>query len=108
MDCVFCKIISGEIKSNIVYSDDDMIIFPDINPKARLHYLAVPRKHCALIKEADEVLVGKMLFKIAQIANQLGLENGYRIQINQKGDKGNDANQEVMHLHIHILGGQKL
>ena len=110
-DCIFCKIINGEIPSNFVYQDEDFVIFKDINPKAKLHYLAVPRKHFALLSEMnqeDEVLIGRILAKIPTLQNILGLEEGYRLIINQKGEKGNNAEQEVMHLHIHILGGEKL
>ena len=108
-DCIFCKIASGEIKSNIVYEDEDMVIFPDIHPQAKIHLLAVPKKHYPLISDVDDTnLLGRMLSKISLLSEKLGLSNGYRIQINQKGALGNDAGQEVMHLHIHILGGQKL
>lgn len=110
-NCVFCKIIKGEIPSNIVYQDDDFVVFPDLSPKAKLHYLAVPRKHFALLSEAEreeEALLGRILAKIPTLSQELGLENGYRIVVNQKGEKGNDAGQEVMHLHIHILAGEKL
>ena len=107
-DCIFCKIISGEIKSNIVYEDETMVIFPDISPKAKIHLLAVPKLHYPLISDIGDDLISKMLSKIASLAPSLGLDNGYRIVINQKGSTGNDAGQEVMHLHIHILGGQKL
>ncbi len=110
-NCVFCKIISGEIKSNIVYEDEDFVIFPDLNPKAKLHYLAVPKKHFATLaemNEADSMMLGRILGKIPILSNKLGLENGYRLIINQKGESGNDAGQEVMHLHIHILAGERL
>ncbi len=108
MDCVFCKIINGEIPSNIVYSDDDMVIFPDISPKAPIHYLAVPKVHYPLIADVEGELIGKMLTRISTLANKLGLQKGYRLVINQRGTEGNDAGQEVMHLHIHIMGGRKL
>ncbi len=107
-DCIFCKIASKEIKSNIIYEDDEMVIFPDIHPHAKIHLLAVPKKHYPLISDVKDDLLGKMLAKIAKLANSLGLSNGYRVLINQKGETGNDAGQEVMHLHIHILGGEKL
>lgn len=110
-DCVFCKIIKGEIPSKLVYEDEDFVIFNDINPKAKLHYLAVPRKHFAVLAEMekqDEFLLGRILSKIPTLQQKLGLENGYRLIVNQKGECGNDACQEVMHLHIHILGGEKL
>lgn len=110
-NCIFCKIINGEIPSNIVYSDDDFIIFTDLNPKAKLHYLAVPRNHFATLNEMtkeDEQMLGRIMGKIPTLSKQLELSNGYRLIINQKGETGNDAEQEVMHLHIHILGGEKL
>ena len=110
-NCIFCKIINGEIKSNIVYQDDDFVVFTDLNPKAKLHYLAVPKKHFATLaemNEADSALLGRILGKIPTLSNVLGLENGYRLIINQKGERGNDAGQEVMHLHIHILAGERL
>lgn len=110
-NCIFCKIINGEIKSNIVYQDDDFVVFPDLNPKAKLHYLAVPRKHFATLaemNEQDSALLGRILAKIPTLSQILGLQNGYRLIINQKGETGNDAGQEVMHLHIHILAGERL
>ena len=110
-DCIFCKIIKGEIPSHFVYQDEDFVIFPDINPQAALHYLAVPKHHFPLLnqmKEDDKVALGKILYKISTLEKELGLQNGYRLVINQKGEKGNDAGQVVMHLHIHIMGGEKL
>lgn len=110
-DCIFCKIINGEIQSNFIYQDDDFVVFPDINPKTKFHYLAVPRKHFALLSEMNEEdnkMLGRILAKIPTLSDILHLDNGYRIIINQKGEKGNDAEQEVMHLHIHILAGEKL
>ena len=106
-DCVFCKILEGKIPSNIVYSDDDMIVFENIKKSANIHLLAIPRHHFAFFKEADkndELVLGKMLTTIAKIAPTLGLENGFRLVVNQ----GKDSGQEVFHLHIHILGGQQL
>ena len=110
-NCIFCKIINGEIKSNIVYQDDDFVVFTDLNPKAKLHYLAVPRKHFATLAEMNEqdiAMLGRILAKIPTLSQILGLQNGYRLIINQKGETGNDAGQEVMHLHIHILAGERL
>jgi len=108
-DCIFCKIIEGKIKSDIIFSDNDMIIFRDIHPQAKIHLLAVPKAHFPLIEEvAEDALIGRMLKTIASNKELLGLKHGYRIVINQKGEFGNDAGQEVMHLHIHILAGQKL
>lgn len=106
-DCIFCKIIRGEIPSAKVYDDDKMLVFKDIEPKAKVHLLAVPKEHFKLLSEMDEEraeLVKYMLTKIPQIAAQNGCEKGYRLVINQ----GEDAGQSVFHLHIHILGGETL
>lgn len=104
-DCLFCKIIRGEIPSAKVYEDDKMLVFKDIEPKAKVHLLAVPKDHFKLLSEMDEKraeLVKYMLEKIPQIAAENGCENGYRLVVNQ----GEDAGQTVFHLHIHILGGR--
>ncbi len=106
-NCIFCKIIEGEIPSNKVYEDEDMLIFRDINPQAKVHCLCVPKSHFATLAEMDEKqaeLVKKCLVKIPSVAKELGLENGYRLIVNQ----GKDAGQTVFHLHIHILGGQDM
>ena len=106
-NCLFCKIIKGEIPSNKVYEDDEILAFKDINPQAPVHVLVVPKKHisCAKdIKVEDEALIGKMFTVINKIAADLKLENGFRI-VNNCGE---DGGQEVMHLHFHILGGKKL
>lgn len=105
--CLFCKIINGEIPSERVYEDDDMIIIRDINPKAKVHLLAIPKVHYSLIEEqkvSDTMTLGLMLNKISQHKEKLGVANGYRLVINQ----GEDGGQEVKHLHVHILGGEKL
>ena len=106
-DCLFCKIIKGEIPSSKVYEDDKMLVFKDIEPKAKVHLLAVPKYHFKLLTEMDSqkaVLVSYMLTKIPQIAAENGCEKGFRLVINQ----GEDAGQSVFHLHIHILGGETL
>ena len=106
-DCVFCSIIRGTIPAERVYEDDDMIVIPDINPIAKLHYLAIPKKHYAALAEIDAFTandLGVIFKKIPAIAAKLGFKNGYRLIINQ----GADAGQSVMHLHIHLIGGQKL
>ena len=107
MDCVFCKIVAGEIPSPRVYEDEDFIVIRDIAPQAKFHYLAIPKKHFADVTEmtdADAALVGRMLKKIGEIAPSLGLSGGFRLVSN----KGADAMQSVPHLHIHILGGEKM
>ncbi len=107
MDCIFCKIIKGEIPSTKVYEDDKMIIINDIAPQATKHYLAIPKEHFANIVEMSDSqaqVVGTMLKKIGELADSLGLEDGFRIVSN----KGENGCQSVGHLHIHILGGEKL
>lgn len=109
--CIFCKIVSGEIPSTKLYEDDDMLIFANINPNAKYHYLAILKEHFGTLAEMNEkqaLALGKMLAKIPTLKKQLHLKNGYRLIINQKGEEGNDANQEVMHLHVHILSGQPM
>lgn len=106
-NCLFCKIIEGKIPSSKVYEDDKMLVFKDIEPKAKVHLLAVAKSHFKLLSEMKEEgaeLVKYMLTKIPAIAEQNGCENGYRLIINQ----GDDAGQTVFHLHIHILGGEPL
>lgn len=106
-NCIFCKILNDEISSKRLYEDENMIIINDINPKAKLHYLAVVKFHCALLSdltEAQAVLMGKCLKKIGGLALSLGLGAGYRTIINQ----GEDGGQTISHLHIHILGGERL
>ena len=106
-DCLFCKIVKGEIPSDKVYEDDEILAFKDIHPKAPVHILVIPKKHISSameIEEQDEALIGKMFTVIKKLAKEFGLENGYRIVNNC----GSDGGQEVMHLHFHLLGGKKL
>ncbi|MDE7406747.1 MAG: histidine triad nucleotide-binding protein [Clostridiales bacterium] len=106
-DCIFCKIINGEIPSHKFYEDDLMIVIADIAPKANKHYLAIPKKHYKSFTDMtgdDAVNLGKCIKKVGEIAPSLGLENGFRFVINQ----GEDGMQTVPHLHMHLLGGQKL
>lgn len=106
-DCIFCKIIKGEIPSEKVYEDEQTLIFKDIAPKAKVHLLAVPKTHFKLISEADDE-GKKALFHtlsvIPEAARKNGCENGFRLVVNQ----GESAGQSVFHLHIHILGGESL
>ncbi len=107
MDCLFCKIIAGEIPSPRVYEDEKMIIIRDIDPKAKNHFLAIPKNHFKLLSEMtaeDKVNLGEIFATIASLQKELELENGYRLVINQ----GDDAGQTVFHLHIHILSGEKM
>ena len=106
-DCLFCKIIAGEIPSAKVYEDENLYAFKDINPQAPVHILVVPKTHIA---SADEInaqnsaVVARIFEKIPEIAREAGLTNGYRIISNC----GADACQSVKHLHFHILGGKQL
>lgn len=106
-DCLFCKIIAGDIPSNKVYSDDDVYAFHDIQPAAPTHILVIPKKHLSAVtaaEAADQALLGKMLLVANQIAADQGLaESGFRYVINT-GDQGG---QTVYHLHLHILGGRQ-
>lgn len=107
-DCLFCKIAKGEIPSNKVYEDEEMLAFYDINPAAPIHILVIPKKHIAThndITEQDSQLMVKIHMVINQIAEEKGFkEKGYRVIINC----GEHGGQEVKHLHFHILAGKKL
>ena len=106
-NCIFCKIIAGDIPSPRLYEDDQMIVIRDIQPKAKLHYLCIPKMHFALLSEMDEAGAEavKHCFKvIPTLEEKLGLQDGYRVVINQ----GFNGGQTVHHLHIHLLGGEPL
>ncbi len=107
MDCIFCKIIKGEIPSTKLYEDDEFIVIKDVNPQAPVHLLAIPKEHFASVAELDDeraVVVGKMIKKLAEIAKEKGLDDGFRISTN----KGKHGCQSVAHLHLHLLGGRQL
>ncbi|MBE7074506.1 MAG: HIT domain-containing protein [Clostridiales bacterium] len=106
-NCIFCKIRDEIINSKKYYEDDDFFVIADISPKAKKHYLMIPKNHYKLLEdqiENDIKVLGKMLNTLPKISKQLGIEGGYRIIINQ----GENGGQEVPHLHIHVLGGEKL
>ncbi len=107
-DCIFCKIIKGEIPSEKVYEDDEIIAFKDINPEAPVHILFVPKKHMESlldVTEADADLISRIYQKINDVAKDLGIDKtGFRVIVNC----GEDAGQLVKHLHFHLLGGKKL
>lgn len=107
-DCIFCKIIAGELPSEKLYEDDEMLAFNDIRPAAPVHFLVIPKKHIDSLlemEEADSALLGRMIFKAQELAKEQGCgENGGRFIINAKTHGG----QEVDHLHINFLGGRKL
>ncbi len=105
-DCLFCKMVSGEIAPDTIYEDDDVLAFRDINPQAPTHVLVVPKQHVSTINDLDadsSVLVGKMMLAAAKIAQQEGFaEQGYRTIMNCNAHGG----QTVFHLHLHLLGGR--
>jgi len=105
-DCIFCKIISGDIPSNKVYEDEELFAFHDLNPQAPVHFLVIPKKHISNIMELqaiDTALLGRLLFKSQELAQSNGCaENGARFVINCKSHGG----QTVDHLHCHVLGGR--
>jgi histidine triad (HIT) family protein len=106
-DCLFCKIIRGEIPTKKVYEDERVFIFEDINPQAPTHVLIIPKKHIVGLKEAkpeDAEILGYCQLTAAKIARQRGIENGYRTVFNV----GPGAGQSVFHLHLHLLGGRNL
>ena len=106
-NCIFCKIVKGDIPSAKVYEDEDMIIIKDLNPQAPVHLLLIPKEHYANIVEMSDAqaqTLAKCLKKLATLTDKLGLQNGFRLVSN----KGEDGCQAVGHLHIHILGGRKL
>lgn len=106
-DCLFCKIIAGDIPSTKVYEDDSVLAFRDIAPQAPTHILVIPKEHIASVAEINEknsAVVSHIFEVIAKIAKDEKLDGGYRVVSNC----GDDAGQTVHHLHFHILGGKKL
>ena len=107
-DCLFCRIVNKELSSKIVYEDEQVVAFEDINPQAPTHVLVVPRKHIAGLNDAtaDEAkLLGQLQLVAAQVARARGIvESGYRVVINN----GRGAGQSVFHLHLHLLGGRPM
>ena len=107
-DCIFCKIIAGEIPSKQVYKDDLITAFYDINPVAPVHVLIVPNEHIPSVnevQESHEAILGRMFTVAKKIAAEHGIaERGYRLVVNT----GAEGGQEVFHLHMHLLGGRKL
>ena len=107
-DCLFCRIIAGEIPGAIVYQDDELVVFKDINPQAPLHVLIVPRRHIASLNDltpADDGLVGSMVRLAAALAREHGYyERGFRTVFNTNREAG----QTVFHIHLHLLAGRGL
>ncbi len=100
-DCIFCKIIAKEIPAKFVYEDEDVVSFPDINPKARVHLLVVPKAHkegLAVLEKEDSLMVGKLMVAVKKIAKKMNLDS-FRVIINS----GPGAGQTVFHLHLHLV-----
>jgi histidine triad (HIT) family protein len=106
-DCLFCKILAGEIPASVVYEDDHVVAFNDINPQAPLHALVVPRRHIASLNELtaeDDALVGEMVRRAAAIAKDRGYaDRGFRTVFNTNAEAG----QTVFHIHLHVLAGRR-
>jgi histidine triad (HIT) family protein len=106
-DCLFCKILAGEIPSETVYEDEQVVVFRDINPKAEIHLLVIPRQHIASLDDLtpeQDALMAHMLRVLPQLAKAQGLDDGFRTIINT----GKDGGQIIFHLHMHLLGGKDL
>lgn len=108
MDCLFCKILSGEIPAELVYESDTAVAFRDINPQAPTHVLVIPRKHVSTINEIgedDQAMIGSLFTAAKKIAEQEGIaEDGYRVVMNCNEGAG----QSVFHIHLHLLGGRPM
>ena len=105
-DCVFCRIVRGEIPSRKVYEDEEILAFHDIHPLAPVHFMLVPKRHIATLADAtadDAGLLGRLLALTGRLAREQGSTEGYRTVINT----GRIGRQDVMHLHVHVIGGPK-
>ncbi len=106
-DCLFCRIVAGEVPSDRVHEDDDVIAFRDIAPRAPTHVLVIPRRHIPdahALTESDGELLAKLFTAVRQVADAAGLQNGYRVVTNV----GPESGQTVFHLHLHLLGGRPM
>ncbi len=107
MDCLFCKIVAGEIPAKTIYEDEQVVAFHDISPQAPTHVLVIPRKHITSpldLEAEDEPLLGAVVRRGRLLAEELGLDSGFRLVFNC----GEDAGYSVFHVHMHLLGGRKL
>ena len=108
MDCIFCRIASGDIPTDFAYHDDDIVAFKDIHPIAPMHLIVIPREHIASLAQMTgehAALMGRMVSVANRLASEAGVsEKGYRLVANC----GPDGGQEVLHLHLHVIGGRKL
>lgn len=107
-DCIFCKIVNREIPAELVFEDEHILAFNDVNPQAPIHILLIPREHYASLNEIPEdkkSILSHILLKARQIAQEKGIaETGYRVVLNTARDSG----QEVLHIHFHLLGGRRM
>ena len=106
MDCIFCKIAAGQIPAKLIAQDEQVIAFPDVNPQGPVHALIIPRQHVDSLKSvADFALLGRMHAMAVEVAKKTGVhDSGFRTLINT----GRDANQTVLHLHLHVIGGRAM
>ena len=106
--CLFCDIVDGKVKANLIYQDEAMLAFTDIAPKAPVHILIIPRKHIVSVLDIDAndgALIGQIFHVAGRLARELGIaESGFRVVVNS----GADAGQSVLHLHYHLLGGRQM
>lgn len=106
--CIFCRLVKGEIPAKVVFEADDLVAFHDVDPKAPVHVLVIPKRHLASVStlaEEDAVLAGRLVLAGARVARETGIEEGgYRLVLNTGGDAG----QSVAHIHMHVLGGRHL
>lgn len=106
-ECIFCRIVAGEIPCSKVYEDDEVLAFHDIRPVAPVHFMLIPKVHVATLADCDEghrALLGRILLLAPRLAQEQGLTNGFRTMINT----GPGGGQEVFHLHVHVFGGGPL
>ncbi len=106
-NCIFCKLISGEMPVDKIYEDDEIMAFNDINPQAPRHFLIIPKQHIARprdINEGHEALVGRVIHKASELALKEGMVNGFRLVINDSEEGG----QTVSHFHVHVLGARRM
>lgn len=107
-DCLFCKFVAGEIQPDVVYEDDEVLAFRDVNPQAPVHILVIPKRHIATLNDLqpeDAALMGKLYMAARKVAEQEGIaEAGYRTLINCNAQAG----QTVFHIHLHVLGGRRM
>jgi histidine triad (HIT) family protein len=105
-DCIFCKIVAGQIPAKRVHEDEELLVFHDIHPWAPVHVLVIPKLHVATLYDVGpehEALLGRMLALAPRLMRQLGVEDGFRTVVNT----GRNGGQEVFHLHMHVLGGPR-